>query len=81
MLQTGNNVRRFGPKRVHHFDNVIQIETEVHHRVHSVYENPDVGLTGSPTMRVREWVQTKSFEYQHQFGINVLRGAYGEFTE
>jgi hypothetical protein len=81
VLQTPRNLRTFGSRRIHHFDNVMNVEAEVHHRVHSIYERKDPALTGSQTLRVREWLETRSYEYQHQFGLSALRQAYSEFSQ
>jgi RHS repeat-associated protein len=79
VLQSTAN-QRFGPIRLHNYGNLVPIEEEVHWEIHRIMESVSPRITGSPKMRLREWLETKPFEYQHNFGINLLRAVYDTFT-
>jgi hypothetical protein len=59
----------------------MNVEAEVHHRVHRLYESRDPLVTNSETLRVREWVETQPLETQHRIGLQLLQRAYSDFTQ
>ena len=68
--QTPGNVGRFGPQALHNTENVIAVDADVHVKI-SAYYSSKQKLTGG--MVVREWLRTKSYQEQREFGLRVLR--------
>jgi hypothetical protein len=68
--QTPGNVERFGPEALHNTRNVTAIGTEIHLKI-SAYYSSKQKITGG--MVVREWLRTKSYAEQREFGLKTLR--------
>ncbi|SEU21706.1 hypothetical protein [Stigmatella erecta] len=68
--QTRSNVERFGPEALHNTENVIAVEADVHMKI-SAYYSSKQKFTGG--MVVREWLRTKSYAEQREFGLQTLR--------
>ncbi|MDY7229566.1 hypothetical protein [Hyalangium rubrum] len=68
--QTQGNLNRFGPEALHNTENVIAIEGEIHVKISAFYSSKQK-ITGG--MVVREWLRTKSYEEQREFGLTTLR--------
>ena len=71
------NSGRFAPHLLHNPANLLNIPHgagSLHSKVSAYYSSKLPGLTGGKT--VREWLSTKSFEEQFQFGIDVIK-AFG----
>ncbi|MCB9432689.1 MAG: PKD domain-containing protein [Ardenticatenaceae bacterium] len=73
--QNARNLARFGADRIHNTNNLIRLPDragEIHRQVTGYYNSIVPDITGSTTLRVREWLELQSFEYQWQFGIDTL---------
>nr|WP_224372554.1 hypothetical protein [Hyalangium versicolor] len=68
--QTPSNLERFGPEALHNTENVIAVDADTHAKI-SAYYSSKQKLTGG--MVVREWLRTKSYEEQREFGLKTLR--------
>lgn len=68
--QTPGNIKRFGPEALHNTENVIAVDAEVHVKI-SAYYSSKQNIAGG--MVVREWLRTKSYEEQREFGLKTLR--------
>jgi hypothetical protein len=77
VLQTPANVLRFGPQTIHNTSNVARITVQQHYQIHSFLETPNQAITGSRTMRVREWIQRMPFEQQQTWGNAILKAVTG----
>lgn len=71
--QTKGNVARFGPHAIHNANNMVALDTAVHRRVSAFYSSKNFNITGSHTMRVRDYVQQMSFDDQQAFGMKVIQ--------
>lgn len=71
--QTPGNVQRFGPESIHNTDNVIPLDKGLHTRVSAFYSSIRESITGSITMTVRQWLSTKPYEAQRDFGLLTIQ--------
>jgi hypothetical protein len=77
VLQTPANLLRFGPQTIHNTSNVARITYQQHCQIHQFYESVRPDITGSNTLRVREYIQRLSFAHQQRWGNEVLRVVTG----
>ena len=70
--QTPGNVQRFGPRSIHNTDNVIPVDKTLHVRVSAFYSSIREGITRSTRLTVRQWLSTKSYAEQRDFGLLAL---------
>lgn len=70
--QTEGNVERFGPEAIHNTKNVFPLEEPIHKEVSRLYSQIRMDITGSPTLTIRKWLSTQSFEAQRQFGLRAI---------
>ena len=73
-----NQIRKsgFSCYQVHNTNNVVKISKDVHKLISAYYSSIDPQL--SSTQRVRDWLAGQSFDFQYEFGLNILR-QYGVF--
>ena len=74
--QTPSNIQRFGPEMIHNTNNLIRIpggKGSIHARISGHYSSKPRDLNG---LTVRQWLSTKSFEEQYEYGIKMLK-AFG----
>jgi len=62
----------FSPQSIHNLRNIISIDNETHAKISGYYNSIQYAVTRSNTMRVRDWLAGKSYEFQMEFGIDVL---------
>ena len=70
--QNPSNIAKFGAERIHNINNVIKLphgKGSIHAKVTGYYNS----RWGENNMRVRDYVNTLSYEEQYEFGINVLK--------
>jgi len=65
-----NKTSQFAPEQIHSTENVIKLPVVIHDRI-SGYYNSIQPFTGG--LRVRQWLNGKSFEYQYRFGLDVMK--------
>ncbi len=73
--QNASNVARFGAERIHNTNNLIKLPDragEIHRQITGYYNSIRPDVTGSSTLRIREWLELQSFELQYQFGIDTI---------
>ena len=61
----------FSAQTIHNTNNLIPVQNDVHAKISGYYSSIDKYV--SSTMRVRDYLAGKSFEYQYEFGLKVLR--------
>lgn len=66
---------RFGSLSINNTKNLIPLPREVHAQI-SGYYSSKLDFTGGLT--VRQWLSTKSFDFQYQFGADVVRRFSGQ---
>lgn len=74
--QTPGNVARFGPEAIHNTVNIIRLPHgagTIHAKISGFYSSVRPEITGSNTLRIREWLSTQSFEAQMEFGVRALK--------
>lgn len=74
--QTPQNITRFGPERIHNPCNITPVEHgpgTLHGRISGFMSSKQPAVTGSPNLTVRQWLATRSFEEQYQFGLETLQ--------
>lgn len=71
--QTPSNVNRFGAKRIHSTSNLIKIpggKGSIHAKISGYYSSKQPFTHGKT---VREWLSTKSYREQYNFGLKQLK--------
>jgi hypothetical protein len=74
--QLNANVTRFGASAIHNTNNLIRLPHgagSIHSQISAVYSSIRPDITGSTTLRVREWLAKQSFEAQWRFGMDLIR--------
>ena len=56
---------------IHNTENVISVPHDIHVKISAYYNSIDTQY--SLTMRVRDYLATKSFAEQYEFGLKILR--------
>ncbi len=70
--QRAANLKRFGPEALHNTENVVPLEEGLHVDVSAFYSSKQEFITGSSSLTVRQWLNTRSYEAQRQFGLRAL---------
>ncbi len=70
MTQGGENGRKIPPEQLQNTDNIIRIPTLLHEAVSGEYQTAAPDGSGRT---VYEWLQTKSYEFQREYGLQILR--------
>lgn len=70
--QTPSNITKFGPEKIHNINNIIRLQngTGSHHALISGFYSSKQNFTGGLT--VRQWLSTKSFTEQYEFGLKII---------
>ncbi|NJM39408.1 MAG: hypothetical protein HC853_00880 [Anaerolineae bacterium] len=79
--QQAANVGRFGANAIHNTSNMIRLPHgagSIHNQITGVYNSIRSDITGSTTLRVREWLAMQSYEFQWKFGVDLIRQLGGE---
>ena len=63
----------FAPEMIHNTSNVISVDAATHAKITGYY-NSKLEFTNGLT--VRDWLAGQSYDFQYEFGLNVLR-AFG----
>lgn len=69
--QHSHNVSQFGPKKIHHTDNMMKLSHgpgSIHSKITGYYNSKIPGTD----MLVRDYVKTLTYEEQYSFGLEVL---------
>jgi RHS repeat-associated protein len=72
--QTAGNAGKFGSEALHNSVNLLKVDAKTHAKISAYYSSKIPGVSGTQT--VRQWLSTKTFQEQYQFGLQVLR-AFG----
>lgn len=64
------NISQFGAERIHNIDNMIALPTDVHRKISGHYSSI---RRGANYMRVRDWLNGKDYDFQYQYGIEILK--------
>ena len=67
--QRPTNISRFGTKTIHNIDNMKALPTDVHRKISGHYSSKYMNTN----LTVREWLNDKSFDFQYEYGKNVLK--------
>ncbi|MGH7139338.1 MAG: hypothetical protein ACREHD_26635, partial [Pirellulales bacterium] len=70
--QHAENMAKFGAEAVHNTANVIALPADMHVEITAFYGSTQELVTGSATMTVREWIKSKSYREQYDFGVKVF---------
>jgi RHS repeat-associated protein len=79
--QNPANLARFGSLAIQNTNNLIRLPHgvgQLHQQISGYYSSIQPLVTGSNTLTVREWLATKSFEFQWRFGIDLIRRFGGD---
>ncbi len=61
----------FLPQQIHNTSNIISVDHATHMKISGYYNSTTQYFTNG--QRVRDWLAGKSFQYQYEFGLKVLR--------
>jgi putative cell wall-binding protein len=61
----------FNPQQIHNTNNVIAVDSATHAKISGYYNSIRPDISGN--MRVRDWLAGQSYEYQYEFGIDILK--------
>ncbi len=67
------NTDRFGTQNIQNTSNVIRLDDtkgSIHRKLTAYYNSKPKGLKGKT---VRQWLSTKDFQFQYDFGIRKLK--------
>ena len=64
----------FSAQQIHNTSNIIAVDAATHAKITGYYNTKTFKFTGG--LSVRDWLAGQSYEYQYEFGLNVLKG-YG----
>jgi RHS repeat-associated protein len=65
-------VAEFGAKIVNSEKNLVKIDAELNGKLNGLYSSIRFDITGSTTLRVRDWLKNRSFQEQYQFGLKAM---------
>ncbi len=72
--QNPANIKKFGAERIHNVNNIVNLEHgagTLHNKITGFY-----GRRAPGGGRIRDWVNTKSFDEQYDFGSRTLDKFY-----
>ena len=65
----GRTVPMIPSEMIHNPDNMIKLPVEIHRKISGHYSSKYMNTN----MTVRQWLDGKSFEFQYNYGKNVLK--------
>lgn len=68
--QRSVNVERFGAERIHNIKNMVALPKSLHRKISGFYSSKP---PFSYPLTVRDWLSSRSFEEQYEFGIKTIR--------
>ena len=72
--QHSGNISKFGATKIHNTANIVKVpggfKGSLHSKLTGYYNSVDRALTGGKT--VRNWLSTKSYAYQYEFGVKKI---------
>ena len=63
----------FSNAQIQASSNKVTLDYSVHRKISGFYSSKQPSITGSTTMRVRDWLAGQSFEAQTKFGWEIIR--------
>ena len=63
----------FSDAQIQASSNKVTLDYSVHRKISGFYSSKQPSITGSTTMRVRDWLAGQSFEAQTKFGWKIIR--------
>ncbi|MGN6749907.1 MAG: hypothetical protein ACTHJS_15065 [Xanthobacteraceae bacterium] len=70
VTQGGANANNIPQERLHNTENIIRIPTLLHEAINAEYQSKVEDGSGRT---VYEWLQTQSYEFQREYGLQILR--------
>lgn len=61
----------FSAQQIHNTSNIIAVDAATHAKITGYYNTTTIDFTGG--LSVRDWLAGQSYEYQFEFGLDVLR--------
>lgn len=63
---------KFAAENIYGAKNVVELPTSVHQKISAFYSSKQERITGKGFKTVRDWLNTKSYEEQYEFGKRVV---------
>ena len=74
--QNSSNISKFGAGKIHNTSNLVKVQSGYKNSLHSqltgLYNSKNYSITKSYTQTVRQWLSTKSYDFQYKFGVEKL---------
>ena len=73
--QTPANQASFAAEQLHNPSNMVPLghgKGSIHAKISGFYSSKQPRISGSTTQTIRQWLSTKSFDEQYQFGLETL---------
>ncbi len=64
------NTAKFGADQIHNTKNLFEIPAELHQKISNFYSS---GRNFADGQVVRQWLNSKSFRFQYEFGLDIMR--------
>ncbi|MXV39397.1 hypothetical protein GO491_12070 [Flavobacteriaceae bacterium Ap0902] len=71
--QNRSNIAKFGPQAIHNTNNIVNLphgKGTIHDKISRYYQSIKPESKG---MKVRDWLKSKSFQFQYDYGIEKLK--------
>ena len=59
----------FEPQQIHNTNNIVEVTPQQHYDITGHYNSIQDYTNG---LRVRDWLAGKSFEFQYEYGIDIM---------
>jgi hypothetical protein len=74
--QHDDNIGKFGAESIHNTNNLIKLPEgagSIHRKITGFYNSIQPEITGSNSLKVRNWIKTQSFDEQYKFGLEAIK--------
>jgi len=73
-----SKIDKFGANAIHNVDNVIPITEKLNSELNALYSSIRPDITGSDTLTIREWLNSKTLQQNYDFGVWALHYLTGK---
>jgi hypothetical protein len=70
------NIAKFGEQAIHNTKNLVRLPDHagsVHRKLTGYMNSVNSRVTGSETMKIRDWLAQQSWDFQYQWGLELLQ--------
>jgi hypothetical protein len=70
-----NKEAQFGVEAIHNVYNVVSVPADINQKINSLYSSKRPYITLDANLTVRQWLGSKSYDEQREFGLWALQEA------